>query len=240
MNQYNNFRKLAIESKNSFTEKIGFSQEARDRFEEAILADIVAKLSLDTGPKIVLDIGCGCGELTERLIELCSTKGHGLVLVDSPEMLSYIKDRDFLHKVPGFFPRNLDQVHKISQKFDCILTYSVLQYIFLDTNLYCFIDTIMSLLKEGGRALIGDIPNVSMRKRFLSSQAGINYHKRFMKSYEDPIINKYEIEKDLIDDAVLFGIMQRVRHAGFQSYLLPLAENLYYSNRREDLLITKF
>ena len=55
---------------------------------------------------------------------------------------------------------------------DVILSYSVLHYVFVQQPLYEFLDTSLGLLADGGQMLLGDIPNVSKRKRFFSSAAG--------------------------------------------------------------------
>lgn len=238
--QYKQFKKLAKNYIFQEVERIGFAKESRDGFEKKILKDISKKLSLHRKKLRVLDIGCGASQLTDLIIDLCEKYGHELVVVDCPEMLAHIKDSKCIKKIEGFFPKNIKAIQEMQEKYDCIISYSVLQYIFVDTNIFSFFDNIVKLLAEGGKALIGDIPNVSMRKRFLSTNTGIEYHKKFMKTKKNPIIKNYEIDEELINDAVIFGIMQRIRNAGLQSYLLPLAEDLYYSNRREDILICRF
>jgi hypothetical protein len=87
--------------------------------------------------------------------------------------------------------------------------------------------------------LIGDIPNVSKRKRFFSSQSGVSFHREFMKTSADPIVEYNRIEEDQIDDAVVFALLQRARLAGFDAYVLPQDPALPMANRREDVLIIR-
>ena len=87
--------------------------------------------------------------------------------------------------------------------------------------------------------LIGDIPNISKRKRFFSSASGIRYHQDFMKTDSKPEVNYCAIEGDKIDDAVILGVIMRARSQGCDAYWLPQSSSLPMANRREDILITK-
>jgi hypothetical protein len=124
-------------------------------------------------------------------------------------------------------------------KVDVLLTYSVFHYIFTESNIWRFIDQSLRLLAPGGQLLIGDIPNISKRKRFFSSAAGIKYHQEFTGQDEKPGVVFNVTEPDQIDDAVVLAILQRVRAAGCDAYVLPQGKDLPMANRREDILITK-
>jgi hypothetical protein len=87
--------------------------------------------------------------------------------------------------------------------------------------------------------LIGDIPNVSKRRRFFSSPAGREYHRRFTGSDEPPEVTFNAVEPEKIDDAVLLGLVARARAAGCDAYLVPQADELPMANRREDLLVVR-
>ena len=117
-----------------------------------------------------------------------------------------------------------------------VIAYSVLHYVVLDTNPFDFLDKALNLLAPGGRLLVGDIPNQSMRRRFFSSDAGRAFHRSFTGTDTEPevVFNTLEIEK--IDDSVLIGLMMRARAAGFDAYIVPQRPDLPYANRREDLL----
>jgi len=237
---YEDFRRLAGDSTLSKYERIGFPDSCRAGFEEAIFRDICTKLgNLTTAKRTVLDIGPGCSDLPGMLISLGRAKGHSLVFVDSAEMLAHLPDEPFLEKVPALYPNCPDLVSRLQGRVDAILCYSVLHYIFIDTAFFRFVDVSLSLLAPGGQMLIGDIPNVSKRKRFFSSQTGVSFHREFMKTSADPIVEYNRIEEDQIDDAVVFALLQRARLAGFDAYVLPQDPALPMANRREDVLIIR-
>ena len=85
--------------------------------------------------------------------------------------------------------------------------------------------------------LIGDIPNISKRKRFFSSKKGIEFHKKFTKSNQEPKVKFNQIESNSIDDSIVLSILNRSRNQGFDAYVLPQKNNLCMANRREDILI---
>lgn len=238
---FDGFRKLASDPSLSMYEKIGFPDTYRAGYEEAIFADIRAKLpQLSQKNKVILDIGPGCSELPLMLIEHCRQHEHRVILIDSQEMLDNLPDAEFITKFPGYYPNETARfIEEYQGKIDVIIVYSVMQYVFAEGNIYDFLDKSLSLLNTGGRLLIGDIPNISKRKRFFSSESGIAYHKAFMKTDTAPVVENQKIEFKTIDDAVIFGLMQRSRSAGFDSYLLPQSDNLPMANRREDLLIQR-
>jgi 2-polyprenyl-3-methyl-5-hydroxy-6-metoxy-1,4-benzoquinol methylase len=239
---YEGFRKLALDARLTQNEKIGFPPAYRDGFETAIFADILAKLpALAAGEGLrVVDIGPGCGGLPKRLIELCRQRRHRLVLVDSPEMLAQLPDVDGQVKCAGPFPQTASDVARaLGGAADAVLCYSVLQYVFVDANPFAFVDALAASLAPGGRALVGDIPNHSKRRRFFATERGQAFHRAFTGSSQF-----YEIAYDTpapgkIDDAALIGLMMRAQAAGCDAYLLPQGAGLPMANRRDDLLLTR-
>lgn len=237
---YEDFRKLAVDPALSSYEKVGFPDAYRQGKDAAILHDILGKVTALRGKqKTVLDIGPGCSPLAQLLIDLCEQQGHTLLLIDSPEMLDHLPDRPFLHKVPGYFPRCPDLCQRYAGRVDAILSYSVTQYAFVDGNIFDFVDRAMLLLAPGGELFLGDIPNVSKRKRFFSSPAGVKYHQACVGRVEQPAVSFNQPETGKIDDAVILALLGRARLAGYDSYLLPQRTDLPMSNRREDVLIRK-
>jgi hypothetical protein len=234
------FRRLANEPGLSKYERIGFPDSYREGHEPRIFEDVCLKLTNLSQPAgRVLDIGPGCSDLPFMLLKLCEEKGHRLTLVDSEEMLTNLPDYPFCTKIAGIFP-NCPQLFSESEgAFDAILCYSVLHYIFIDTAFFRFVDASLSLLAPGGQMLIGDIPNVSKRNRFFASAAGIRFHQEFMKTDAMPTVDFNAIRYDLIDDSVVFSILQRARAAGFDAYILPQTLSLPMANRREDILIVR-
>ena len=105
--------------------------------------------------------------------------------------------------------------------------------------MYDFVDACLSLLAPGGQLLIGDIPNVSKRKRFFASAAGVRCHQQYTGTDEVPAVMFNTLERSKIDDAVVLAILGRARAAGFDAYVLPQAAELPMANRREDVLIVR-
>jgi hypothetical protein len=237
---YSAFARLAADDRLSKYEKIGFPDSYRAGFEPAIFADIKAKLPrLSERELKVLDIGPGCSDLPHMLIELCRAYGHRLYLIDSEPMLAHLPDANFIVKRPGLFPRDRKAVADLLGQVDVLICYSVLHYVFVDTNLFDFIDLSIAVLAPGGESLIGDIPNVSKRRRFFASEAGVAFHRAFTQTDSLPEVKFNTPSEGLIDDAVVLGLLARVRAAGADAYVVPQAPSLPMSNRREDILIRK-
>jgi hypothetical protein len=237
---YEDFRRMAGDPALSVHEKIGFPDAYREGYEDVIFGDILGKLpNLQDRSKTILDIGPGCSGLPKRLIGHSAAHGHALVLVDSPEMLAHLPDGPGVVKVPGFYPDCAAALDGWKGKFDAILCYSVFHYIFVEARFWKFLDYSLELLADGGQMLIGDIPNVSKRKRFFSSAAGVRFHQSFMGTSEAPQVDFRAVETHRIDDAVILGVIMRARAQGCDAYWLPQSRALPMANRREDVLIVK-
>jgi hypothetical protein len=237
---FEDFRRLAQDETLSKFERIGFPDSYRKGYEAAIFTDIRTKLTkLDEREKIVLDIGPGCSDLPTMLIEHCRAHSHKLYLIDSAEMLAHLPDEPFISKLSALYPNCPEFISTNQGKLDVILCYSVLHYVFVDVPFFQFLDRSLSLLSLGGQLLIGDIPNISKRKRFFASETGIRFHQQFMKTQEKPVVEFNRVEPDLIDDSVVMSILQRTRAAGFDAYVVPQNSALPMANRREDILILR-
>ena len=235
------FRKLANDNSLSPYEKIGFPNEYRAGKEEQIFADILGKLpTLLQRGKLVVDIGPGCSGLATHILTHCQANAHQLIAVDSPEMLQHLPNAPFITKVPGRFPEDTSELLRaFHHRIDVVITYSVFHYIYAESNPFLFIDRALELLVEGGTMLIGDVPNISKRKRFFSSTAGIQYHQGYTQQTEHPTVVFNSLDTGKIDDGVLIGILHHCRSAGFDAYLVPQGNELPMANRREDLLIKR-
>lgn len=237
---FEEFRRLATEESFSKYERIGFPDSYRAGYEEIIFSDIRSKLTnLESQGRHVLEIGPGCSDLPGMLIDVCREKNHTLTLIDSEEMLGHLPEEPFIEKIAALYPNCPDAIAGLQGKVDVILCYSVLHYILVDTAVFRFLDTSLSLLSSLGQMLIGDIPNISKRKRFFASETGARFHQEFMKTTERPQVTFNQIERDQIDDAVVFALIQRARLAGFDAYVLPQNPALPMANRREDILIIR-
>lgn len=222
-------------------EKIGFPNAYRAGKEESIFGDIGRKLNnLGKEDQLIMDIGPGCGGLALMLIEVCRARRHQLVLVDSEEMLNHLPHESFITKISGRFPDDCAGLLKdYAGKVNAILSYSVFHYVFAEGRVFDFMDRALSLLADGGEMLMGDIPNISKRKRFFSSARGSAFHRQFTGKAESPAVKFNTLETGQIDDAVLMALILRCRQSGCDAYWLPQADNLPMANRREDILVRK-
>lgn len=237
---FEDFRRMAADSSLSPYEKIGFPNSYRAGKEEFIFRDILEKLpQLGQERQIVLDIGPGCSGLAHLLLDHCGEKKHTLLLVDSQEMLDQLPERVYVRKYPALYPKCPELFAEFASRVQVLLIYSVLHYIFDEGNLFDFLDRSLSLLAPGGAMLLGDIPNVSKRKRFFSSTAGLVFHQHFTGRDETPSVVFNRVEVGKIDDAVLIAILLRCRLAGFDAYVLPQRPDLPMANRREDVLVLR-
>lgn len=237
---FEEFRRRAADPRLSPHEKSGFPDLYREGRGGTILNDILAKMPplCDRGQR-VLDIGPGSSSLPMAVIEHCIRQQHSLVLVDSAEMLALLPDHVAITKIAGAFPAALPAVQNTGTGFDAILVYSVAQYVFAEGNLWSFVDLAAGLLNPGGALLIGDLPNASLRKRFLASAAGREHHRRHVDPDNDPVVDFNHAEPGQINDAVVFAVLQRMRLAGFDAFVLPQAPELPQASRREDILIRR-
>lgn len=237
---FEGFRRLASDPTLSRYEKIGFPDSYREGLESEIYKDLLSKLpALSADGTTVLDIGPGCSDLPGMLIDNATRRRQSLHLVDSAEMLSLLPDARGVAKTAAFFPDCPELLAALHGRVDALIVYSVLHYLFVDTNLWKFLDAALALLAPGGHCLIGDIPNVSMRKRFLDSATGKAFHRQWSGRDEDPVVAHNVLEPGNIDDSVVFALATRARNAGFHAYVMPQPPTLPMNNRREDLLIVR-
>lgn len=238
---YESFKDRANDPSLSRYQKIGFPDAYREGKEINIFKDISSKLKLDRDGISILDIGCGCSELADHFIDNAEKYQQTLLLNDSAEMLALLPDKPSIIKVSGKFPDNFSEFQDYYGKLDVIVIYSVFHYVTIDTNPYNFIDRALELLDHGGLLLLGDLQNLTKRNRFFQSKTGIEFHHKFTGDANSlaPEATKFPDFYEKIDDGLIFGILQRYRNFGFETYLLPQAADLPMANRREDILILK-
>jgi SAM-dependent methyltransferase len=234
---FDDFRKMAADKSLSGSEKIGFPDSYRSGYTGAILKDIFTKLPFDNEEKkVIIDIGSGCDELTFELIRVCQRQQHLLVLIDSEEMLANIPESEGVVKIPGKFPFKDNELDGYIGKADYILCYSVLFYVFANDNLYQFLHEALNLLASNGRLLLGDIPNIDKRDRFLQSEEG---RKFVQNAGAAKGATAHDNNSQKMDDTILLAIIARLRRFGCETYIMPQNSNLPMANRREDILVVK-
>ena len=235
---YEAFRRMADDTSLSAHERSGFPDVLREGAEASILADIEAKLPAlrEREGVSVVDIGCGANPLADALIGRCRERRHRLTLVDSEEVLAHHRDKPGVTLVAGRFPETARLPAAAAGSCDVVIAYSVLQYAFAEGSVHGFFDEALTLLAPGGRLLLGDLPNASMRRRFLHSDAGRAFHRAYTGRSDDPGVEWPRLPVGELDDGAILGLLARARDAGFHAWLVPQAENLPMANRREDLL----
>lgn len=236
---YAEFRRRAPDPSLSRNEKCGFAEEFRAGYAERIVADIGAKLPQLTMPSTrICDIGAGCSELAQLIVAATEAGGQQLTVIDCPEMLALLPSPPHLRKLAGRFPDCLAGDGGIGP-FDAILAYSVANYVYAEGDLFPFVEAAAALLADQGRLLIGDIPNATMRQRFIGSPAGKAYHRIHYPHLPEPDARSDRAEEDEIDDRVVLALLERLRGAGFHAFVLPQPADLPMATRREDVLIVR-
>lgn len=238
---FEDFKRMAADPGLSRHEKVGFPDSYRQGKEGEIFDDICAKLrNLHTPERTILEIGPGCSRLPLMLADLCQRRSSRLVFVDSEEMLAHLPHAEYITHHAGVFPDAIkENFDKLAGSVDVIIAYSVIQYVFSEGNLWTFLDSCLCLLHDGGEILFGDIPNISMRKRFFASTEGEACHRAFTGRDEKPDVSFNSLEIGRIDDSVVLSMLARARAQGFHAWVLPQGTNLPMANRREDVLIRK-
>jgi 2-polyprenyl-3-methyl-5-hydroxy-6-metoxy-1,4-benzoquinol methylase len=213
---FNVYKQRALDESLQGCEKIGFTPPYRDGFEDEILKDMADALLLDEPGKIVMDIGCGCGVLSNKIQDYCLQRGHSIVLIDSVEMLSCLPERKGVTKVGCQFP-NDGVISHLESSGQAIIINSVIQSVLVDMNPYNFLDAAIKCLSVSGRLFLGDVPNISRSNRISDCR---------------PMTNK-------VDDAIIFSILMRYRNLGYETYLLPQSRKLPLHKTRENILIER-
>ncbi len=238
---FEDFRSMAKDAALSRYEKVGFPDTYRAGKEKLIFQDMESKLPALQGDKsTIIDIGCGCSDIPRFLMERAEQKSQTLILIDSKEMLDQLSGESAsVRKIAARYPDCPELFERYTGKTSAIIVYSVFQYIFAEADPFDFLDKSLTLLAPQGRMLIGDIPNVSMRKRFFESEAGLASHREFTGTNEKPPAELTRIKEGSLDDSVVLSVLQRARLAGFHAYVVPQANDLPMANRREDILIVR-
>lgn len=237
---FDKFRELATVEGLSHHEKVGFPNEYREGKEESIFGDMITKVrALKVERPTVVEIGPGCSQLPVMLARFCAETNGQVHFVDSQEMLQHLPDGSHVHKWPGRYPQIPGLFEALTGRVNVIVAYSVIQYVFAEGNLWDFLDRSLSLLADGGEIFFGDIPNMTMRKRFFSSAAGVENHRQYTGRDELPNVHFNQLEAGRIDDSVVLSILARARAEGYHAWVIPQGADLPMANRREDILIRK-
>ena len=235
------YSKLIKKKNKSPTEISGRYPEDRG-LEKYIFLDIVKKLKFKN-KETVLDIGCGYGNLVKKIIKLSHKKNIKLTLCDIKNIISAIKLNIKTKKNVEFIEQNFQKYNFRNRKYDKILIYSVIHYI---DKPKLFIDKAFELLNRNGCILIGDLPNIDKKYRFLKSSFGRKFEKdrikrfdinKLTKSYRSFLKNTKQNLK--INDNFIRWIEQKFSKKRKKVFILRQPNKLPYSYTREDILIKK-
>ncbi len=244
------FAKIALERNDKTTVAGRYAFDAGK--EEAIVGDIIQKIDMQEKQSF-LDIGCGFGFVVESLLKHATGQHSAVTLLDIPEVIDAVereliagKYRD-IRLLRGLFPKDFDKSQLKS--FDRVLLYSVLHY---SDDPLANVEAAVKLLNPYGKLLLGDLPNISKKGRFLSSSLG----KRFEAKYRNTSIDQIPNYKDhldyvskmksdpnyfsLIDDDFVRTVWKKYSKRGYEVYVLPQPANLPFCLTSEDILICRY
>lgn len=244
------YSKLAVCSDNPSV-RAGRPANSED-IEAAIWQDIRDRLRLRPGLQI-LDIGVGNGFIAKQWAEMAITLDLSLTFVDFDPVLQRLQ-ADIQSSQPnamsriqfasGSFPFSFDPDFLLQAKFDRIVLYSVIHY---TNEPRLLIDAAAGMLRPGGRLLIGDVPNLDKKGRFLATESGRRFDAVYKKVSPDSLphyADYREFTKQALaagapplDDTFVLDVVTFYRQEGFQAYVLEQPDNLSLNFTREDILL---
>ncbi|MGH9762328.1 MAG: class I SAM-dependent methyltransferase [Blastocatellia bacterium] len=212
--------------------------------ESLIANDVLYKLRPGQSNRL-LEIGCNVGVILRPLSEHVAEA----VGLDHPSCLRKFSELGV--------PANVDLVAgqwpdvKPEGSFDRILVYSVLQYLSGPDAARLFINECLRTLRPGGALMLGDVPNVDSKRRFLSSSFGRRFSEEYSKrnSTAGEVTNEQMMRDELfsgvktgppfLTDEFILGLLAHVRERGMEGYAVPQPPDLPFSYTREDILIRR-
>lgn len=240
INSLENFYSNLINNNKSIVLESGRYKFQRNE-EKKILPEIIKNLNLNKNDKLI-DIGCGSGSITMHI----SKKVNTVTAVDFPKILDALKARSTKKKI-----KNINYISgnflnlKIQKKFNKILVYSVIHYMRDLNQLKILIRKMLKITLPNGKILLGEVPNISKKKRFLNSKIGKKIDQSFKVDVER-LNKKYPKSMNLnnkfisIDDKDLSSIIFYCNKLGADAYILPIENGLPFCNTRVNILIKKY
>jgi SAM-dependent methyltransferase len=233
---FDNYGKRAENLKDTL--QVAGRMPAQRSAERLIVSDIIEKLQISPDDNC-LDIGCNVGNILLPL----SFMVKSMVGIDNESCTNRLKNRfdgDNITLIHGDF-LVLDFNGK---EFNKIIIYSVLHYLG-QAEVDPFIKKAVSLLAPGGCMLLGDIPNLSLKMRFLESECGKLFQKKWdllcQETECDMVVCEYPQDPDIaeFDDECILLILRTLREMGLNAYILPQNPRLPFGNTREDILVIR-
>lgn len=239
---FENFGLAAERANNETVAASRYLHQAEE--EKNIIPDIVRKLEIKPSDQC-LEIGCGTGNILVPL----SSRIRSIAGIDHSKCLETLAKRVVGKNNIELMPGNFLDI-KIEKGFDKIIVYSVLQYLKDENETFTFIDKAISLLSPGGRLLLGDIPNVSREKRFISTEKGsayqVEWERKRAESRKTAIIESIgdvlvgavkDTEYVVLDDDWVLTVLAQARKKGLDAYVVPQPADLPFGYFREDIII---
>lgn len=207
--------------------------------EKRVLPDVLAKTGAGPTDR-VLDIGCGSGLL---LVPLSYLVAH-VTGIDHPDVVRDLGARFVRHNVTLVGGNFLDL--DLGERFSLVIAYGVVNCLGEEAELMAFVDKAIACLAPGGRLLLGDIPNVDKKRRFLETAAGRAFEaewQRAMASSPSSSAERPALDPNVrllrYDDALVLRLLGRCRGRGLNAYVLPQPPDLPFGLSREDILIER-
>lgn len=204
--------------------------------ERRIIKDVTEKLALNSDDSL-LEIGCGPGNILLPLsYQVARSAG-----IDNHAALERLAARCGKPMHIETYPGDFLSMELPSPLFSKVLIYSVLQYVDSVASAIQFLQRALSLLRPGGRLMLGDLPNQDKKHRFMVSQAGAIASQEWRTLVEDvgshPLSDLPQDDRLLVvNDDLLLTLLQCGRKEGYESYLLPQPTDLPFGHTREDLI----
>ena len=134
---------------------------------------------------------------------------------------------------------------KTKKKFNKVLAYSLIHYMKDKNQLKKFIKKLLDLTSSNGIILIGEIPNISMKKRFLKSKIGKEINKKFLHNLnklKQKYTSQFNYNEKFIQiyDKEIRFMINYCNQIGVDAYVLPIKKGLPFSYTRVNLLIKKY
>jgi len=235
------YSNLVSNSKKSLTEISGRYIEDQGK-EKFIFQDIKNKLKFKK-KDLILDIGCGYGKLVELIIKDSKKTKFSLFLCDIKMIIKKLQKK---YKADNlrFIAKNFEKYNFKNLKFDKIIIYSVIQYADNPKN---FLKKAYTLLNKNGKILLGDLPNIDKKFRFLNSKFGKQFEKkRKIKRFDLELLTKnYKSflkntkQNTSINDKFISWSKYYFKKKRAKVTILKQLKKLPYSFTREDVLIKK-
>ena len=235
---FENYGRLALEVDDPTV--VGGRYAIQRRAERLIVMDVARKLDIGPDDRL-LEIGCGPGNL---LIPL-SFMVQSAVGIDHPNVCTFLHKRFTDPKIQTIDCNFLDYEPSVGEMYDKVLMYGVVSTLSDHEEAIEFIDKAVGLVAAGGRFLLGDIPNIDRKQRFLQSEFGNSFEAEWQElmACAPQASQQSELSTDESvfqpNDHFVLSLMKRYRERGYDTFVLAQPPDLPFGYTREDLLVRR-